>query len=329
MNVFNVKQCLFCDLQDDGNVPMTNIDDVTISIIDEDTEKHQRETPEKHRTDKADSVKGHHKGAVQNDTNKRDSQKQRDNTKPHQHQKTDHSRGESQKSRSSESEHRKSDITRNRHESEAIHIHMGRADSSKDSRAPSSQESSHKRDSTSKLPDMGERPAPNPHLQHLQAQSNVKRTGSFQKRSESQRRRSMEHLGGSENDLSDPQNRALAGSQSGTLSDLKKQRAEQHKFGSTDGMVANLFLQSLSGDSKKYSTGSASSAQPQPSVKDKAQNGRASTKPNINNNTTSGGQQRPPTFISDNGPLRKFSAPSSAPVIGEDDKFKNDCCVIL
>lgn len=166
--------------------------------------------------------------------------------------------------------------------------------------------------------------APIPHIQHLQNQSDVKRTGSFQKRSESQRRRSMEQLG-SANDVSEDQMRNASGT--GTLSDLKKQRAEQHKFGSTDGLVANLFLQSLSSDSKKYSTGSASNP-PQAVTKDKAQNGRASSKSNLNNNAPPS-QQRPPTFISDNGPLRKFSAPTSSPVIGEDDKFKNDCCVIL
>jgi len=310
-------------LQDDGNVPATNIDDVKISILEE-TEKHQRETSEKHKHDKADTAK---KFVPHSDNNKmRDSQKQRDSTKSH--QKSDQSRSESQKSRNFEPESKKSDITRNGHEQEAIHIQLGRAESNHnaDSKSSQSHDTSKNRDSTSKLGESGEKQAPNPHLQHIQNQSNVKRTASFQKRSESQRRRSMEHLGGSENDVSESQPKYPPGTQTGTLADLKKQRA-QNKFGSTDGMVANLFLQSLSTDSKKYSTGSSSA--PAPAVpKDKAQNGRASTKSNLNNNAPPS-QQRPPTYISDNGPLRKYSAPTSSPVIGEDDKFKNDCCVIL
>lgn len=306
-------------MQDGGdNVPATNIDDVRISIIDDDQEKHQREVSEKQKHDKSESAKSQ-KGSSPNNKTKdgvpRDSQKQRESAKSHQ--------------RSVErNEHRKSE-TRNGHEPEPIHIQLGRADSNYNTDSRSGQDISRSRESSSKMPDGHEnstKMAPNPHIQQLQGSANVKRTGSFQKRSESQRRRSMEHLGGDAESHED-QVRYPTGTPSGTLSDLKKARAEQHKFGSTDGMVANLFLQSLSTDSKKYSSGSATSP-PQANIKDKAQNGRASTKPNINNNTTPG-QRNPPTYISDSGPLRKFSAPASSPVIGEDDKFKNECCVIL
>lgn len=296
-----------------------------ISIVD-DTEKHQREMSEKHKTDKADTPRSQ-KTMANNDNNKmRESQKQRDSNKSH--QKPDPVRGDSHKNRSAESESRKPDITRNGHEPDTIHIHLGRAESNHnaDSRSSQKQDSNRNRDSTSSQNESSDKLAPIPQIQNLQNQSEVKRTGSFQKRSESQRRRSMDQLG-IENDSSEV--RYPTGTPSGTLSDLKKQRAEQHKFGSTDGLVANLFLQSLSSDSKKYSTGNTNTNAPShPVTKDRAQNGRASSKSNLNNNAPSS-QQRPHTFISDNGPLQKFSALPASPVIGEEDKFKNDCCVIL
>ena len=176
--------------------------------------------------------------------------------------------------------------------------------------------------------DVRERSLSPPDPPHLKALNPVGRTGSFIKNRDSPRRQSREIK-----DL-DPaeighsgQPRYPSGTPPGTLSDLKKQRSENHKMGNgLDAQVQNLFLHSLSGAGNKYSSGSSSSSHPpQTHKRESTQNGR-----NVkNNNNNTSGPSRPPTFISDSGPLRKFSAPTSHPVIGEDDKFKNNCCVIL
>lgn len=165
--------------------------------------------------------------------------------------------------------------------------------------------------------------AMNPQVKQLQGGTGVTRTASFQKKRESQKRRSMDILNESEQNKTEGQVRYPTGTSTGTLSDLKKQRAEQHKLGNgLDAQVQNLFLNSLSGDSRKYSSSGLHTQQQ--ANKENTQNGK-----NVRNNNNMSGQSRPPTFFSDNGPLRRFSAPNSAPVIGDDDKFKHDCCAIL
>ena len=159
----------------------------------------------------------------------------------------------------------------------------------------------------------------------------VGRTGSFIKNRDSPRRQSREIRTETESNSvpGTGQPRYPTGTPSGTLSDLKKQRSENnHKFGTgLDAEVQNLFLHSL-GTGNKYSTGSGheSETHDKNEKNENMQNGR-----NIknNNNNESSGRSRPPTFLSDSGPLRRFSAPTSHPVIGDDDKFKNNCCVVL
>ncbi|KAK3579169.1 hypothetical protein CHS0354_022704 [Potamilus streckersoni] len=100
----------------------------------------------------------------------------------------------------------------------------------------------------------------------------------------------------------------------GTLADLKKQRSEQHKFGqrpenTLDAKVQNMFLNSLmSSESSRYNSSSSLPA------KDNNTNNR-----NNNNNMTHTYQ---------NNGLRRYSSPSSTPVI-EDEKFKSNCCVVM
>lgn len=244
-------------------------------------------------------------------------------------------KGESKRHKGAEQEARKPESPRHSHEPEPIHIHMGRADSSSKGTAPQTQESSRSKESRTQggAPDTKapvttshQQVAPNPQVKQVQGSAGIARTGSFQKKRESQKRRSMEHLLNEPDQNNSSEPRYPTGTQSGTLADLKKQRAEQHKFGNgLDAQVQSLFLHSLSGDGKKYSSSNVSTVpQTHKESSQSSQNGK-----NVKNNNNTAGQSRPPTFISDNGPLRRFSAPSSAPVIGEDDKFKNDCCVIL
>ncbi|KAL3860767.1 hypothetical protein ACJMK2_010838 [Sinanodonta woodiana] len=100
----------------------------------------------------------------------------------------------------------------------------------------------------------------------------------------------------------------------GTLADLKKQRSEQHKFGqrpenTLDAKVQNMFLNSLmSSESSRYNSSSSLPA------KESSTNSR-----NINNNMTQTYQ---------NNGLRRYSSPSSTPVI-DDEKFKSNCCIIM
>ncbi|KAH3772741.1 hypothetical protein DPMN_174086 [Dreissena polymorpha] len=366
-------------IDDDELIPSTSIDDVNISIIDDISEKHQRESPEKNKVSKTDfskpdkvvSPSTEKQKVDKTDTSKPDkalspsTEKQKinktDSAKPDKaispsnkntkvvqskespnakNASPDNRRAQSQsmthKNHSSDSEKQRSDPPgktdhKTEHNREPIHVQMGHADSG----GKSLQMEDKQKDSLSKPSPGGQDEtsppsgtAGNPQLRHLQTEGEGKpvvRTASFQKKRESQRLRSLEnHLATTAE--GDESGRYTSGTNTGTLADLKKQRLEQHKFGSgTEGMVANLFLTSLSTDPRKYSSGTPSSTSAPPS-KDKVQNGRS---PRSNNNNNNNGQSRPPTFISDNGPLRRFSAPASAPVIGEDDKFKNDCCVIL
>ena len=379
---------------DDEGVPATNIDDVRISIIDDEKpEKHQQETAEKHKTDKVDKVdsvvkqnkvvapaeprtretrdskkdsnKSHESGHDRNSAAVKDEPNGHRNDDPHANRKDEpnaHRRGEQQKNNNNvsrpaapEKQNNVSRPERQRPESgrpgstheparpasahEPIHVHIGHADqASPDSR---SQQAGQKRDSAAHN-QQHKRPAPgvegspgrdrdpgvavNPAVRQVREGAAVSRSGSFQKKRESQRQRMEQTL---ETVTDANENQTRNSSQSGTLSDLKKQRSENHKFPTTgtEGMVANLFLSSLSNDNNKYS----SSAQHAPGrdQREKVQNGRGGP-PNNNHSKNSGGQTRPPTFLSDSGPLRRFSAPTSTPVGGDDEiKFKNDCCVIL
>ncbi|XP_052815816.1 protein phosphatase 1 regulatory subunit 12B-like isoform X2 [Mya arenaria] len=400
--MISVDQESLNHIDDDENVPATNIDDVRISIIDDEPEKHQKETSEKQtRTDRVDSVKQNKPGpSAQSNTGKpgskpRDSEHERlSQTRQQNGDKTSqaHTRPESQKPKSVESEKRLSDHSK----PEPIHIHMVQTDSGNkaNSRSPQQErqqphdantqrhsatekQTEHRsHDTTAKKQSTAEKPtehrshdttaqkhtaaekktdhrshdttsqkhtaekqtersqtgnrgsqspklASNPQVRQLQGQgTGVSRSGSFQKKRESQRQRMEQTLetvaDGNEN------GRFPTSNSTGTLADLKKQRSEQYKFGTgTEGMVANLFISSLSGDTKRYSSG----PQHSPPSKDKVQNGQSPR--SNNNNNTSGGQRQPPTFISDSGALRRFSAPTSSPAVGDDDKFKNDCCVIL
>ncbi|XP_060576435.1 protein phosphatase 1 regulatory subunit 16A-like isoform X2 [Ruditapes philippinarum] len=324
------------DYMDDNkeNLPATNIDDVKISIIEDEPDKHRHEAKERHehterhKNDKHDNVKTSKTVPPNSREPVRNSQKVKENISNEQIAQTA-ARGESQRNKSAESE------TRNSRAPEPIHVHMGRAESGPKGGSHSPQESSRSREPRPQSSNNDEtRPqvtsnqpvAPNPQVKHIQGSSGISRTPSFQKKRESQRRRSQDLLNTSiEQTEESDQARYPTGTGTGTLADLKKQRSEQHKFGNgLDAQVQSLFLHSLAGDGKKYSSSSATTP-PQQVHKESTQNGK--NVKNNNNNTT--GQSRPPTFISDSGPLRRFSAPSSAPVIGEDDKFKNDCCVIL
>ena len=192
-----------------------------------------------------------------------------------------------------------------------IHVHMGRVDSGsrvepQRSIPPREQEPKESRSA----------PAVHPQTKNLQGQTNIGRTPSFTKKRDSVRK--------VREDQTPPNVNKQNTLGSGTLSDLKKQRSEQHKFSnSLDAQVQNLFLSSLS-DSRKYS--GSSHSQQQNSNNENTHNGQNSKAINNNNNSV---PTRPPTYISDNVPLRRFSAPASSPVIGEDDKFKSNCCTIL
>ena len=152
----------------------------------------------------------------------------------------------------------------------------------------------------------------------------VGRAGSFIKNRDSPRRQSREVR-------TETESNSIPGSGQppGTLSDLKKQRSENHKFGTgLDAQVQNLFLHSL-GTGNKYGSGGGHDESDTNEKNEKNENMQNGRNIKNNNNNESGGRSRPPTFLSDSGPLRRFSAPTSHPVIGDDDKFKNNCCVIL
>lgn len=242
--------------------------------------------------------------------------------------------GNSQRIRSAENESRRSDSPRNSREPEPIHIHLARAESGSKQGGSTSPKGSEPHQAGDNRPysreiqlDSKPAAAPNPQVKQLQSGAGVSRTPSFQKKRESQKRRSIDMLGESDKNENSSNVRYPTGSGTGTLADLKKQRSESHKFGNgLDAQVQSLFLHSLNDDSKKYSSSGVSSSPNANNKESSAQNGK-----NVknNNNNINSGQSRPPTFISDSGPLRRFSAPTSSPVVGDDDKFKNDCCVIL
>ncbi|KAL4234964.1 hypothetical protein ACF0H5_006605 [Mactra antiquata] len=314
----------FMDEDKGENVPATNIDDVKISIVEDEADTHV-----KHRdSNKSETRKTQAAPQKPKEQTNRDSHRARDSVHSEQHNvpaaSTTH--GNSQRHRSAENESRKSgESPRNSHEPKPIHIQLAHTDSgTKHGGSSSSPRGENRTPSQGRDSHVETNPAvaPNPQVKHLQSSGGVTRTPSFQKKRESQKRRSMDMLGESDKNENSSQVRYPTGSGTGTLADLKKHRSEQHKYGNgLDAQVQSLFLHSLSDDTKKYS----SSGMGSPPSKESSQNGK--NVPNNNNNNA--GQSRPPTFISDSGPLRRFSAPASAPVVGDDDKFKNDCCVIL
>lgn len=323
------------------NVPATNIDDVTITLIDDVADTYHPEVIDnnKHSLKDTRSVNNKHKDAQKESSHKAQDKEQQQQkqqqgrsevkevkevkvptTVAHKPQAPKGQTPETQKSRPSESESRKA-------EPPPIHIQMVRTGDSNPVPVSQSAERSpviekDKRSSSEVKPTSPPSSTNNP------PNKPSGRVPSFRKNRDSQRRANQD----------EPPNNPVrypTGTPSGTLADLKKQRAEQHKFGnSLDAQVQNLFLHSLSGDNSKYrsggSTGSAGTSpqQAQPPRKDSAQNGR-NVKNNNNNNNNSPRQAQPPGYISDNGQLRRFSAPTSSPVIGEDNKFKSNCCVIL
>ncbi|KAL5022809.1 hypothetical protein ScPMuIL_001964 [Solemya velum] len=108
--------------------------------------------------------------------------------------------------------------------------------------------------------------------------------------------------------------RQQSGTPTGTLANLKKQRAEvqpRSRDNSIDAQVQNMFLDSLNNDNKRYSSG----VQPrQPVVKEyRNQNGH-------NNNKTS-------AYPTGDVPLRRFTAPGTAPVVGDEEKPA--CCILM
>lgn len=302
---------------DKENLPATNIDDVKISIIEDEMDKavsNKSNSDYQEKSSKSLSPKSVE--GTSPSQKEQDSQKVKDRvlSEPA----TQHS-NESQRISAESKEPNKPDLQRRSHEPEPIHIHMGRTDSSSNSKpsshSPRTQDTTKSRESAGSVEHRVL--APNPVVQQLQTGASVTRTPSFQKKRESQRRRSQEHLLNAESDQNNSH-------QPGTLADLKKQRSEQHKFGNgLDAQVQSLFLHSLSDAGKKYSGSNISSTQQQ-TGRENTQNGK-----NVKNSSNVTGQSRPPAYISDNGQLRRFSAPSSHPVVGDDDKFKNDCCSIL
>lgn len=342
--------------EDKENLPATNIDDVTISIVEDETDNHSPKparksgdpSPEtaKERSPR-DSLSGKREREKEKGSQEKSSENKRpreNSTKDSAHKSTDISKGDNSLRKNHENES---------HLSKDNNIKSVSPVSEKNERNDSR---SQKNSEHSQIGNKPREPKPDPanrtrELRHdpypprerdsresslspeLQNKLNpVARTGSFIKNRDSPRRQSRDQApradSGSNSVPGLGQVHNPSGTPSGTLSDLKKQRSEQHKFGTgLDAQVQNLFLHSL-GTGNKYSSGSSQPPQTQThqNKKENAQNGR-NIKNNNNNNMS--GPTRPPTFLSDSGPLRRFSAPTSHPVIGEDDKFKNNCCVIL
>ena len=338
----------FVSLQNDdkNHLPATNIDDVTISIVEDEIDnyssKHAKQTQE-HNQEPAKE-----RSPREPVVGKKDKEKIAPE-KPGEHRRV-------QENSIRDTTHKSADITRGDNSHKKHEPHPGREIGNSTKSVSPVSDKNERNDSHTQRGSQSSQiankprepkhdaypanrprePKPEPRdirerslspPDHLNKPVNpVGRTGSFIKNRDSPRRQSREvrdldtaSLGHS----GEPHN--PGGTPPGTLSDLKKQRSENHKLGNgLDAQVQNLFLHSLSGAGNKYSSGSGNPPQTQ-NRKENTQNGR-----NVkhNNNNTSG-PTRPPTFISDSGPLRRFSAPTSHPVIGEDDKFKNNCCVIL
>lgn len=326
---------------DKENLPATNIDDVKISIIDDEVDGHSPKPAKKHRDSSPERTKD--KSHRESLSGKKDRDK--DKTSQEKHAESKKSRDSSMKDiirKSTDvtvivdhSEGKRKDSENQKHNDIKSVSDVSGKNERNDAHSPrNSEHSSHTRDlrpdshaadkprEPSRERDSRERSLspPDPHHRPVNP---VGRAGSFIKNRDSPRRMSRDTRG-------DAENNSVPGSgpaQPSTLPDLKKQRSENHKFGTgVDAQVQNLFLHSLSGAGNKYSSGTSQPPETQ-NKKESAQNGR--NVKNNNNNNNSSGSSRPPTFISDSGPLRRFSAPTSHPVIGEDDKFKNDCCVIL
>lgn len=348
------------DFNDDKeNLPATNIDDVTISIIEDEVDGHSPKPAKKKREPSPDTAKD--RSPRDSMTGKRDREKE----KVPQEKQTEHKRSprennfkdSAQKSAdiakgdNSQRKHHEIELQPPKDNSTKSVSHVSEKNERNDSHSQKHSENS-QIGNKPREPKPDSYPANKPreprHDEYpprdRDSRENslsppemnkplnpVMRTGSFIKNRDSPRRQSREagsHADSGSNSVpGSGQVRYPTGTPPGsTLSDLKKQRSEQHKFGTgLDAQVQNLFLHSLSGAGNKYSSGSSHPPQTQ-NKKENAQNGR-NIKNNNNNNTS--GQTRPPTFLSDSGPLRRFSAPTSHPVIGDDDKFKNNCCVIL
>lgn len=332
---------------DKENLPATNIDDVTL-IIDDETDGHSPKPGKKNRDSSPDRTKD--RSPREPETGKRDRDKDRISSDRH-----PDSKRSPRDNNTRDTAHRSSDISRGDHSDRRTEMHRHHDNESRSvshvseknerndshSHRNSDHSAQHNQDSypANKLrePKHDEYPSRDRREHSLSPPdahkpvNPVGRAGSFIKNRDSPRRQSREVRTETESNSipgSDPRN--PSGTPGGTLSDLKKQRSENHKFGTgLDAQVQNLFLHSL-GTGNKYSSGGGghddSDSNDKNEKNENMQNGR-----NIknNNNNESGGRSRPPTFLSDSGPLRRFSAPTSHPVIGDDDKFKNNCCVIL
>lgn len=108
--------------------------------------------------------------------------------------------------------------------------------------------------------------------------------------------------------------RFQSGTPTGTLADLKKQRAEvqpRSRENSVDTQVQDMFLNSLNNDNNRYSSG----APPRQAVvkEYRNQNGH-------NNNKMS-------SYPTGDAPLRRFTAPGNAPVVGDEEKPA--CCILM
>ena len=323
---------------DKENLPATNIDDVKI-IIDDETDGHSPKPGKNYRDSSPDRTRD--RSSRDSDSGKRE--KERISTDRHPDNRD--SKRSPRDNGNRDSGHRSSDISRGDHSEKRNETHRHHDNESRSVSEKNERNNSHSHRNSDHSAQQNQDSYPANRLReprHDEYPSRdrrehslsppdahkpvnpVGRAGSFIKNRDSPRRQSREVRTETES------NSVPASGTQGTLSDLKKQRSENHKFGTgLDAQVQNLFLHSL-GTGNKYSSGGGHDDSDSNNEKnDKNENMQNGRNIKNNNNNESGGRSRPPTFLSDSGPLRRFSAPTSHPVIGDDDKFKNNCCVIL